>query len=98
MKISISLLFLIALLFVSACVKDTSRCNKFQDQLDKNKCYTDIAKSRQDTKICENVKTRYNGDDFGKDYCYAEVAKAKQDISICDNIAYVGDKTRCYGE
>ena len=67
-------------------------CDKIQDQAEKDSCYLDVAKEKQDLSICDKVQ--YSST---KDSCYLDVAILKQDPSICEKIQdKAGKYSSCY--
>ncbi|MGB9763144.1 MAG: hypothetical protein ACPLW7_03930 [Minisyncoccia bacterium] len=71
--------------------RDIYNCNQKENQYDKNKCFVDLAITRENVSICNEIR-----DDSNRDYCYASFAVFKKDPSICDTITNVEEKDFCY--
>ena len=58
--------------------------------INKDKCYSEVATAKKDVEICNNVE-----DENLKDYCYGDVARVTQDKTICSKPVNPVNKERC---
>ena len=71
-------------------VQDPTICDDINSN-EKYGCYSYIAKVRNDTSICNNIK-----EEFYVYLCYSDVAIEKLDSAICGRIKNVEEKDQCY--
>lgn len=69
---------------------DLSSCEKSNDPLLKNSCYSEVAKTNWDVTICDSIS-----DELLKDTCIIWVAEKLKDISLCDKISSTIMKPSC---
>ena len=66
-------------------------CNKIVKGLERDKCFSGLAKSTRNENYCEKIETYIEA----KDSCYLELAYFKDDFSLCEKIKTDNYLTSC---
>ena len=67
-------------------------CGEIEDNIERAGCYIDVAISKSDFEICENIVY----DSEHKNKCYVNVAEHTGDANICDNVVDNSLREKCY--
>ena len=68
------------------------RCGEIEDNEERGGCYINVAISKSDAEICENIVYESNH----RNKCYVNVAEHTGDASICDNVDDDSLREKCY--
>ena len=72
---------------------DLRKCEILTNQNEKDVCYTNVAYSYKEYKVCDNILMQVNNEQ-----CKVNIAVEKQDLAVCPNLQLNWQRDYCYSE